>query len=299
MKIPGIGEVKPVYAVGGGALILGVVGYAYYKNGKAKKAAAAATTTSAAVTAAGSSSGIDPATGIPYVDEVGAGSSGIDPETGIPYADEEGEDNTYGGIDPNTGLPYYDEITQSSTTTNPNTITTNQAWIEQAESDAQNLFGATTAVAQAAVEGYMSQSSAGLPANEYTLMQSVVGELGPPPTGSFRLIQAPSGGTTTPTTGISTSGTGITTTLTPGQKILVPYDINPPATVATVAQKFATGVPTIIAANPGLNLTANSTSVSVQVPWMVQAGQTLQSISTAFGIGEEHLAQILTTQGIV
>jgi LysM repeat protein len=293
MKIPGIGEVKPVYAVGGGALILGVVGYAYYKNGKAKKAAAAAATTSAAVSAAGSSSGIDPATGVPYVDETGAGSSGIDPETGIPYADEAGEDNTYGGIDPNTGLPYYDEVTQSSTTTNPNAITTNQQWIEQAESDAQNLFGATSAVAQAAVEAYMSQTSAGLPANEYTLMQSVVGELGPPPTGSFRLIQSTGG-----TTG-TTSGTGVTTTLTPGQQILVPYNINPPATVATVAQKFATGVPNIIAANPGLNLSANSTSVSVQVPWKVQAGQTLQSISTAFGIGEEHLAQILTTQGIV
>lgn len=291
MKIPGIGEVKPVYAVGGGAMILGVVGYAYYKDKKSKSAAAAAATTSVA---ASSGTGIDPATGIPYVDETGGGSSGIDPETGIPYAEEDGSDNTYGGIDPNTGLPYYDEITQSSTTTNPNAITTNQAWIEQAESDAQNLFGATSAVAQAAVEGYMSQTSAGLPANEYTLMQSVVGELGPPPTGSFRLIQA-TGGTSTGTT----TGTPVSTTLTPGQVIHFSYAIKSPATVASVAAHFSTGVQTIINANPGMGLTAGSTNVTVQVPWKVQQGQTLTSIAAAAGIGAENLAQQLTGQGIV
>jgi hypothetical protein len=292
MKIPGIGEVKPVYAVGGGALILGVVGYAYYKNGKAKKAAAAAATTSAAVSAAGSSSGIDPATGVPYVDETGAGSSGIDPETGIPYADEAGEDNTYGGIDPNTGLPYYDEVTQSSTTTNPNAITTNQQWIEQAESDAENLFGATSAVAQAAVEGYMSQSSAGLPVNEYTLMQSVVGELGPPPTGTFRLIQSTGGSTTTPPTG----GSGGTIANSVGKAVLIPSNIASFGSLQKLSDYFGDSVAHIQEFNPGVS--AGQTTGVVQVPYGIKQGDTLASIAAKFKENPENIASVLASQGV-
>jgi hypothetical protein len=292
MKIPGIGEVKPVYAVGGGALILGVVGYAYYKDKKSKSAAAAAATTSAA---ASTGTGIDPATGIPYVDETGGGSSGIDPETGIPYAEEDGSDNTYGGIDPNTGLPYYDEITQSSTTTNPNAITTNQQWIEQAESDAQNLFGATSAVAQAAVEGYMSQTSAGLPANEYTLMQSVVGELGPPPTGSFRLIQATGGTTTPPTTGVAGS-TGATLQASIGKVIQVPVNIQSPNTMAKVASDNGIALAHLISNNPG---SSAGTLGVVNVPVLLTTqNANLNTLATHFGDSTEHMAEILQSQGI-
>lgn len=277
MKIPGIGEVKPVYAVGGGALVLGVVGYAYYKNKKSQSAAAAAATTSAAAsdgTLAGT----------------GAGDSGIDPSTGLPYADEEGDGvGTYGGIDPATGVPYYDEITQSSTTTNPNTITTNQQWIEQAESDGQNLFGATSAVADSAVEAYISQTTAGLPANEYTLMQSLVAELGQPPTGGpYRLIQS-SGG--------SSTGTGGTATLaaSAGKQILIPSNVV--GSVSKTAAHYGITVAHLQEYNPGLSATA--TSGAIQVPYLITKSTTLTGLASLFGESAEHIEQVLQSQGIV
>jgi LysM repeat protein len=278
MKIPGIGEVKPVYAVGGGAIVLGVVGYAYYRDKKTKAAAAAAATTSAAA-ASGTLAG------------TGAGDSGIDPATGLPYADEGGDGvGTYGGIDPATGVPYYDEITQSSTTTNPNAITTNQQWIEQAESDGQNLFGATEAVAVSAVGKYISQTTAGLNTSEYSLMQSIVAELGQPPTGGpYRFIQA-SGTATTGTTAGKTIAQSV------GTVVLIPTDITPQNTLARIAAQFKLTTAQILQVNPGVS--ASSTNVQIVVPYTIKANDSLTSIATQFGISIEHLEQVLQGQGI-
>jgi hypothetical protein len=279
VKIPGIGEVKPVYAVGGGALVLGVVGYAYYKNKKSQAAAASAAVSS---TAAGDGT----------LAGTGAGDSGIDPSTGLPYADESDDGaDTYGGIDPATGVPYYDEITQSSTTTNPNAITTNEQWIETAEQDAENLFGATPAVAESAVEAYMSQTTAGLPTNAYTLMQSIVGELGQPPVGGpYRLIQA--GG------GTSTTGGGTTTLANSvGKQISLNSNIGSFGSLSKLAAHFHEGLPEIQNANPGV--AANATTGVVKVPVLITKTTTPQSLATLFMESVENIEQQLESQGIV
>lgn len=281
MKIPGMGEVKTPYVVGGGVVLVGVLGYAYYRNKKQNAAATAAAATSDTAAATD-------------VNGIGAGSSGIDPATGIPYADEEGGD-TYGGIDPATGLPYYDEVTQSSTTTNPNAITTNQQWIQQAEADGQNLFGATYALSVQAVEDYISQTATGLPASEYQLIQSIVAELGPPPVGSFRLIQSngPSGGTTT-TTGTTTGSSTLANSV--GKVVNIPTNIASFGSLAKTAAYFEESVAHLQAANPGLSATA--TTGAINIPYQIKAGDTLTSIAAKFKENPENVASVLSTQGV-
>lgn len=279
MKVPGLGEVKTPYVVGGGVVFVGVIGYAYYRNKKQNAAAAAAATTSNTAAATD-------------VNGIGAGSSGIDPATDIPYADEQGG-STYGGIDPQTGVPYYDEVTQSSTTTNPNAITTNQQWIEQAEADGQNLFGATYALAVQAVEDYISQSTKGLPANEYQLIQSIVAELGPPPVGTFRLIQSSGAATGTGTT---TGTTSASKTIKAGEVIQVPVLISSGNSMAKVAAKYGISLAHLIQNNAG---SSAGTQGVVNVPYLIQPGDTLTSLAAKFGDSAEHMSQILQSQGII
>lgn len=66
VKLPGVGNVKKTYAVAGGALLLGILGYAYYKHSKSSAAAAAAAAANSAAQPATTSQNIDPATGYPY-----------------------------------------------------------------------------------------------------------------------------------------------------------------------------------------------------------------------------------------
>jgi hypothetical protein len=78
----------------GVVLVAGVVVVAVYRSRKASQQAAAATT--------GTDPLIDPATGIPYAQEQGAG--GIDPVTGIPYSQEQG--GSYGAYGTQAGYGY-------------------------------------------------------------------------------------------------------------------------------------------------------------------------------------------------
>lgn len=97
------------YLMYGGAAIAVAIGYYLYKQHSANSAASS------------TSSGIDPATGVPYSQETGA--NAIDPNTGIPYAAELGSSG-YGGlygssgtssanpftaVDPATGMTYASE----------------------------------------------------------------------------------------------------------------------------------------------------------------------------------------------
>jgi len=168
VKLPGIGEVKkPVlYGVGGAVVLVG--GYVYYKRRKANSMAAQTTDTS----------GTDP--------------NAVDPTTGLPYSQESGVYG-FGGTDPATGVPYIYENQPGGTVTNAgSSITTNSAWLSQAQQDAQNLFGATYAMTTTALGKYIAQSPKGLNDDEYQLVSEVVAELGQPPEhGPYRLIHAP------------------------------------------------------------------------------------------------------------
>lgn len=170
MKVPGVGEVKPIYVVGVVGAAGGVIIYAYVKNKRAN-AAAAATPASTA-----SADQIDPNTGLPYSQEQGV------MDTGAAYT-------PYGGIDPNTGVPYIDETgTLSGAAANPNPIHTNQDWANTAQQELENTFGYAASVSQSAVRKYLGQHDQ-LTADEASAIQTVIAEIGQPPTGGpYRII---------------------------------------------------------------------------------------------------------------
>lgn len=273
MKIPGIGEVKPVYVYAGIGAVAAAVAYGLYK--KHQTAAQGASTAASAVS-----------------DTSNQGNGSIDPTTGIPYADEGGVYG-YGGIDPSTGIPYNYEnsaFEQYEEYGSQQQYSTNEAWAEAAIEYAQSDLGATQALSQQAVSDYLAQNPQGLPANEYTLMSELLALIGPPPTGSFTLHENPTGGTGTTTT------TGSLKTLAPGDEINVGVNIVKPNTMQNVATKFGISLQHLINNNPGSN--ASTTGV-VQVPYQVKSGDTLTSIASRFSISPEHLAEDLSTQGYV
>jgi LysM repeat protein len=201
-KLPLVGDVKPVYVYTGGAVVIGVVGYSWWKRRNTAPAAAATST--------GTDATIDPNTGMPYADETGTYGS------------------SYGGIDPATGVPFiYESGTQS--TTGASQYTTNQQWADAAIGELENTFSYTEDLATRSVRDYLSQKS--LPPDEYQAMQLITAELGQPPTGTFNLKQAPTPkppGTTTPASGTPKVGASFS----------APWLVKTGQTQASVAARF-------------------------------------------------------------
>lgn len=170
-ELPGVGKVKKPWLYAAGAALVAIVGYGYIKSRRA---------TAQASTDTGSQDPIDPATGLPYSQESGV------------YG--------FGGTDPSTGVPYiYENQNQPTSSTTGQQFTTNSAWLSQAQQDAQNLFGATYALATTALGKYIAQTPSGLADDEYQLVSEVVAELGQPPVNQpFRLIHAQQSVTTPP-----------------------------------------------------------------------------------------------------
>lgn len=275
MKIPVIGEVKPVYLYIGGGVVAVAVAYGYYKKKKSANAAAGAT---AGANAVGDTSN--------------QGDGSIDPVTGIPYADEGGVYG-YGAVDPSTGVPYQYESTTSATTQQ---YSTNEDWASAGIAYAQSDLGATQTLAQSAVRDYLAQPVSGLIPAEYTLMSELLALIGPPPVGSFKLQENfTTGGGNPPSNG--GGGTASTTkSLAPGEVIQVQVNIVKPKTMASVAKQFGISLQHLINNNPG---SSSTTTGVVNVPYLVKSGDSLTSIASRFGISPEHLAQELSTQGII
>ena len=265
MKIPGIGETKPTYVyIGVGVAIVGVM---YWR----KKNAAASAAAAASVSSAGTStdSGIDPSTGLPYADETSSAYGG-----GSAYGG-------YGGIDPATGVPYIYESGATGTHNN-NGITTDSQWAQQAEGDLVSTFGYSLAVAQSAVTKYMSQSLSGLNDQEYEAVSAIIAELGPPPSGTFRLIHAST--SSPPSTGGSSLPKVHAGEVIKGPWLLAPGSLN------SVASRFGISPQHVIAENPGLT-GKEKAPVTIFIPYQVQNGDSIQSIAAKYEISPEHLAQ--------
>lgn len=281
MKIPGIGEVKPVYLYAGGGAVAAAVLYGFYK----KRQNAANTAAQGASTAAGA-----------VGDTSNQGDGSIDPVTGVPYADEGGVYG-YGGIDPSTGVPYNYENTafqQYEEYGSQQQYSDNESWADAGIQYAQSDLGATQALAQQSISDYLAQNPQGLPAAEYDLMSELLALIGPPPTGSFKLHEA-----TTITGGNPPGGGGTTQTyksLAAGEVIQVDVNIVKPKTMQTVANQFGISLQHLINNNPG---SSASTTGDVKVPYLVQKGDSLTSIASKFAISPEHLAQMLSSQGII
>lgn len=167
MKLPGGKEIKnKPLAIGAG--VIGVVlFYVYYQKKKASAAAANAT--------APDPNAIDPATGIPYSQETGYAQDLSGSSIPNPYVGQGGTVTT------SSGAGY----------------TSNVQWVGDAEQYATGYFNASLTLTGSALGKYLSQSPGGLNPDEYQLISELVGLMGPPPVGTFRLIQN-TGGSGTP-----------------------------------------------------------------------------------------------------
>lgn len=161
MKLPGGKEVKNKTLVIGGSVVAAAVVIMAWRKRKNATAPAAA-----------SDGGQDP--------------NSIDPATGIPYGEETG----YGGYYMGTTVPNPYVSAAGTQTVNTTGYTNNLAWEADAVQYATSYFGATIALAGTATGKYLSQSPLGLSTAEYSLIQEIIGLIGMPPVGTFRLIQA-------------------------------------------------------------------------------------------------------------
>jgi hypothetical protein len=145
IHIPGLGDVKKSYAIGGAVITVGIVGIAWYRaRNNAATAAATAATTATDTTGAYDPNAIDPSTGMPYGAEqsgygaYGAGNYGVMPASG------------YGGSNYSGNIIGYDQYgdpiygTGSSSSSNASGITTNSEWLTQAVSDLSGQGVSTT-----------------------------------------------------------------------------------------------------------------------------------------------------------
>lgn len=185
------------WAVGiGGVTVVG--GYLLYE--RKKKAAAPAAAPAAAGTPAPVAGMVtDPSTGQAYpVDDT-------DPLTGLTYGTEIAEYGSVAAADEQatqagaaaiengqTQTEYYDATGQQPGAASP----TNQQWITEVEA-ALSQLGYANADIQQGIARYFSSSPQGISkdgTNLYTMMDTAIGEFGPPPSGTYALIN---GSTTT------------------------------------------------------------------------------------------------------
>ena len=184
--------------VGGGAAVVGVV--VYEKKAKAAQAATGAEPAGATAAAAGTTATAgeieDPTTGQFYPDD------SVDPETGLTYqqeiteygsvaaADQEGL-SVQGAQQDETPEEYEEEIggTASGTTTSA-AVTTNAQWMAEVESGLSEQGYSASDIGQG-IAAYFAGKPLGTSSdgtNLYTMMNLAVSEYGPPPTGSYPLL---------------------------------------------------------------------------------------------------------------
>lgn len=142
------------------------------------------------------SSAIDPITGLPYSMD-----NQVDPITSLTYLAEaeqygsvataEASVSAYGtssGTGSGIGVSPASPGNGSSTPPPSDAYASNQDWVQAVQAGLTDLGYAETTT-NAAIQGYLANQP--LPAQEYRLMKTALSEFGPPPNGSFQLLQAP------------------------------------------------------------------------------------------------------------
>lgn len=161
VKLPAIGEVPTKYAYAGVAVIVGIVGFAYYKRRQSASAASAST-------AAPDPNAVDPATGLTYAQEQAAGSVGSLGSTGY--------------SNPNPNAVGY------STVSGTGAITTNMDWSAAVSSALGNLGYDPTFIASTIGKYLASQP---LTADEAALIRVAWAYEGKPPSGPTNIVNPP------------------------------------------------------------------------------------------------------------
>lgn len=181
VKIPGVGPVKTQYAIAGGALIVGIVAYAYWSRSRQ-----AAT---------------DPAAQDPNATDPNADTSGTD-TSGTDTSGMEVTGTDYSGYSDGSASTYQAPYTTYISPTSVTAPSTNGEWDQSAQQVLTDR-GVDARAASDALGRYLSglcMSSA-----QAGYIREATGAIGNPPQGSFSITICPAAGTTTtPTTGTST-----------------------------------------------------------------------------------------------
>jgi PASTA domain len=200
---------------GGGAAVIGIV--LYEKKSKASAAAASADAATPPAAAAAAAAGTattgtageieDPTTGQFYPDD------SVDPETGMTYqeeitefgsvsaADQEGLSDQ-GELEDEDPEEFEEQIGDTGTGTTGTPVTTNAQWMTEVESGLSEQGYSASDIGQG-IAAYFASKPLGTSSDGtslYTMMNLAVSEYGPPPTGSYALLNG-SGSSTLPGTG--------------------------------------------------------------------------------------------------
>jgi len=187
MKLPGVGKVDKKYVFAGVGVAILVAIAVYMRSRNAATAAAATDTTASPDTT--DTSGIDPATGVPYADESGGGYGGVaSGDYGYGTTDSTGYDAAGYPVGSQADLTWQSEQTSG--------VTTNSEWVQAAENGAIPGSSSTIQAALSGVLGGLTVTTA-----QKDLFLEAVGVLGAPP-----------GGYPTPIKTSDTSGQSTTTT---------------------------------------------------------------------------------------
>jgi hypothetical protein len=193
-------------AIGGVVVVGGFVLYERKAKASAAAAAATPTATAGATSATVGDMVTDPTTGETYPAE------SVDPATGLTYAtelqeygsvaaaDEQGAAAGDAAIEEGLTQTQYDEETGQSP--GSGSSATNEQWVTEVESALEQLGYSDTDIQQGLAR-YFSSSPQGTAAdgtNLYQMMDTAIGEFGPPPSGTYALIK---GGATAPGPGAS------------------------------------------------------------------------------------------------
>jgi hypothetical protein len=193
---------KLAVAGGGGAVVVGYVLYA--RRQKAAAAMTPAAVPAAAAAATATDLVTDPTTGQAYP------ADSVDPATGLTYgteiqeygsvaaADEQGTESGDAAIEEGLTQTQYDQETGQAVNGSGGPAATNAAWISEVETSLSQL-GYSSSDIQQGLAKYFSSSPQGTSAdgtNLYQMMDTAIGEYGPPPTGTYALVK---GGTTAAT----------------------------------------------------------------------------------------------------
>lgn len=198
MNVPGIGNVNKTYVYAGGALVVGIVGYAYYKRRQQDNQAAADAT-----------AGTDSTT---PTDTTGTGDTGSVYQPPVGY-DSSAYDYSYGGSAGAYSPPYY----YSPGSPNAPVLATDAAWFQAAVSWLEQN-GTDSQAAAAALGNYMHNIC--MTESQANIVREAEGALGRPPQTSHNIAICSAsggsgGGTTTPTptapSGLHVTSTGKTT----------------------------------------------------------------------------------------
>jgi hypothetical protein len=166
LNLPGLGPVKKTWAIGGAAVVAGILAVAYYRH-----RANAGTAAAAAAAAQPDPNAIDPATGLTYGEEAAGIQAGDLAGAGTPYGDTSG----IVGYDAQGNPIYADQVGYGPSPS----FTSNGAWSQAAQQYLVSATGADAGTVAAALGAYINGQT--LSSAQASVVQQAIAFFGQPP----------------------------------------------------------------------------------------------------------------------